>query len=336
MSVPDEYADYFEKKVAQGIKMGIVRDFPFDYDILMENVLDPSHVPFSHHGVFPSITRSSGVPLHMSLSRSPGPKSVVSVKYESAHRTQEKGRLTVQLELIDGSMVLYKYFDAGKEAVRTLPLILVSPVRKGMSRLLLDQVPSNGFHEQGEKPSFMQWFLQKVPVLTHLILNQMLDGDLVLLHHQGQQSQNNEKDGRSSSGYFTPASADTMVVHFRRWLNSEAGGGPFGKTRSEEGIQLSREELLDRYKSHTMKCKVCQKALAMIKGAVQVFGILARVCVLAGGILAIRAMQQGMVDKLKTAVCLAAFIVFSATAHFLQKKFIPLFYFVDYVHAEKN
>ena len=28
-----------------------VRDMPFGHDILLENVLDPSHVPFSHHGV---------------------------------------------------------------------------------------------------------------------------------------------------------------------------------------------------------------------------------------------------------------------------------------------
>lgn len=28
-----------------------MREMPYGYDILLENVLDPSHVPFSHHGV---------------------------------------------------------------------------------------------------------------------------------------------------------------------------------------------------------------------------------------------------------------------------------------------
>ena len=28
-----------------------MREMPFGQDILLENVLDPSHVPFSHHGV---------------------------------------------------------------------------------------------------------------------------------------------------------------------------------------------------------------------------------------------------------------------------------------------
>lgn len=28
-----------------------VRDLPYGYDALVENLLDPSHVPFSHHGV---------------------------------------------------------------------------------------------------------------------------------------------------------------------------------------------------------------------------------------------------------------------------------------------
>lgn len=28
-----------------------MRELPYGLDILLENVLDPSHVPFSHHGV---------------------------------------------------------------------------------------------------------------------------------------------------------------------------------------------------------------------------------------------------------------------------------------------
>lgn len=28
-----------------------MREMPYGHDILLENVLDPSHVPFSHHGV---------------------------------------------------------------------------------------------------------------------------------------------------------------------------------------------------------------------------------------------------------------------------------------------
>ena len=336
LPVPDACADHLERKIARGIKPGVVRDFPFDYEILVENLLDPSHVPFSHHGVIPFVTRSGGAPLNMTLSRSPMPKSIVSVEYKSSLSRPKTGRLTVQLEFIDASVVLFKYTDSQKEGDLALPLLFVCPVEKGVSRLLVEEMSSNAFHGQDEKLSFLQWCLQKFPVLVHLIRNQILDGDLVLLYQQGQRSQKDDKDGRPSNAYFTPASADTMVVHFRRWLNSEAGGGPFGKTRSEERRQLSREELLDRYKSHTAKCKVCQRALATIKGAVQVLGILTRACVLAGGILAIRALQRGVVDRSKTALCLAAFVVFSAFSHFLRKKIIPLFYFVDYVHAEKN
>ena len=35
-----------------------IRDFPFGYDILMENLMDPAHVPYAHKGSGrPSTTR---------------------------------------------------------------------------------------------------------------------------------------------------------------------------------------------------------------------------------------------------------------------------------------
>jgi phenylpropionate dioxygenase-like ring-hydroxylating dioxygenase large terminal subunit len=34
-----------------------IRDLPYDYDVLMENLADPSHFPFAHHKLFPSVDR---------------------------------------------------------------------------------------------------------------------------------------------------------------------------------------------------------------------------------------------------------------------------------------
>ena len=36
---------------AHRLSCRFMRDLPYSIDILAENVLDPSHVPFSHHGM---------------------------------------------------------------------------------------------------------------------------------------------------------------------------------------------------------------------------------------------------------------------------------------------
>ena len=41
------------------------RELPYSYDILVENLLDPSHVPFAHHGLQGS--RSDAIPIEMSI-----------------------------------------------------------------------------------------------------------------------------------------------------------------------------------------------------------------------------------------------------------------------------
>lgn len=36
------------------------RDLPYSYDVLVENLLDPAHLPFSHHGLSPALSRWVG------------------------------------------------------------------------------------------------------------------------------------------------------------------------------------------------------------------------------------------------------------------------------------
>lgn len=43
----------------------MARDLEYGYDTLIENVVDPAHVPFAHHGV--QAKRSQAVPLNVSV-----------------------------------------------------------------------------------------------------------------------------------------------------------------------------------------------------------------------------------------------------------------------------
>lgn len=40
-----------------------MRDLPYSYDILVENLTDPAHLPFSHHKLSPALKRESGGPM---------------------------------------------------------------------------------------------------------------------------------------------------------------------------------------------------------------------------------------------------------------------------------
>ena len=51
----------------------VTRDLEYGYDTLIENVVDPAHVPFAHHGV--QAQRSMAMPLNVSLNYA-GPEGV--------------------------------------------------------------------------------------------------------------------------------------------------------------------------------------------------------------------------------------------------------------------
>lgn len=84
-----------------------------------------------------------------------------------------------------------------------------------------------------------------------------------------------------------PTPADTLVAAYRNWLDTEAGGGPFGSladTSSQAaraaaaaagatgsaslpptGTQDSRRQLLDRYHQHTIHCASCRWGMCSLR-----------------------------------------------------------------------
>jgi phenylpropionate dioxygenase-like ring-hydroxylating dioxygenase large terminal subunit len=42
-------------------KSWFMRDLPYGIDVLVENLVDPSHLPFSHHKLFPALNRCAPV-----------------------------------------------------------------------------------------------------------------------------------------------------------------------------------------------------------------------------------------------------------------------------------
>ncbi|GFR47365.1 hypothetical protein Agub_g9071, partial [Astrephomene gubernaculifera] len=62
-----------------------VREMPMSYEVLIENLLDPAHLPFSHHGQTPALKRSAGKAMPMRPRKTPtAPSNAVPAAAASA------------------------------------------------------------------------------------------------------------------------------------------------------------------------------------------------------------------------------------------------------------
>ena len=173
-------------------------------------------------------------------------------------------------------------------------------------------------------------------MMIHMLRNDILDGDSVFLHIQERYQRKERKSGWTADIFFSPTSADYMVLRFRNWLRKEGGGGPFGPSDVRETSPMSRRELLDRYESCTLKTKDAKKALAFVNRSIAAFKIMSNAFLLMGGATVVYSFQKGIGLMWQTVVCLSAFALCLFLQRFLRNKILPLFHFIDYVHAEKK
>lgn len=140
-----------------------MRDLPYGHTILLENLLDPSHLPFSHHGLGPALRRDNGKPIPMqpvgdpAISRdgalttagtpssssspqelyNPGHAPTLIMNTASVFRPKDDTGLACELSFRPPCYVRYKY-DMGS-AYTTTELLAV-PTTPGFSRVFV----SNG------------------------------------------------------------------------------------------------------------------------------------------------------------------------------------------------
>ena len=106
-----------------------------------------------------------------------------------------------------------------------------------------------------------KWYL-------HLTNNTVLEDDMIFLHMQERTiAQKLGEEGTSLKNYakitHLPTKSDTMVRSFHEWLGKYGNGGPWGKVPPYPA-EMSRDEMLERYFSHTQHCKSCQGAFKNI------------------------------------------------------------------------
>lgn len=285
----------------------MVRDLAYDWQTLIENVADPSHVPFAHHGV--QGNRNQAQPLPMEIIES------------TQHRmeVQSGGRLQSRITFTPPCHLEYSIHLGNDRQVGLITYCL--PVSPGKSRIVA-QFSRNFAH--GLHRWIPRWW-------NHIaVRNAVLDGDMVLLHHQERALQQHPAQTWKTA-YKLPTSADRLVVEFRKWIDRYCGGEvPWGKLDSSASmVTLNRGEILDRYHQHTLLCSSCRQALNKVH-QVQI-GLLAYFPI-AITIAAI------MPDPLRLSIglpfgltALMGLGLYAGLKYWLE----PKFYFVDYIHSKR-
>lgn len=284
-----------------------LRDLEYDWQTLVENVVDPSHVPFAHHGV--QGKRSQATPLRIQIVES------------TAERIEAKsaGYFNTQIVFEPPCRVEYAIVlgDSGKQVGLVTYCV---PTVPGKCRIVA-QFPRNfalALHRV-----IPRWWSH---VKTR---NAVLDGDMVLLHQQEQGLRQQLPAQDWKTAYKLPTSADRFVIEFRQWCDRYLEEPLFWKAPTLT-LAPDRRQLLDRYHQHTQHCQSCRSALKTIRRLqwsllVYFVASLTLVAVLPDSLRLLPGLPLTFLGLLGLGGA-------AGLRFFLE----PQFRFVDYIHAERT
>ena len=247
------------------------RDLPYGWDMLLENIVDPAHIPFAHHGM--QGTRSDSVPIKMSVPEDIDERGFSLDFEDRTMKMDRKGKLDFNAPY----MVDYNgEFDT--DPVKPFKLsVLCIPTKPGWSRTIIFSGRGKMDGEEGgekkkkKKKSLVAVVFKLLPVwVTHLLSNRFLDSDLAFLHYQG--LERTRRGPEAERDYFIPAQSDRCVDALRKWVKKYAhvpGKSEGDKAETEVGAiagsSQMRTELFDHYGQHTSHCVHCLQALEGFK-----------------------------------------------------------------------
>ncbi|NJO41713.1 MAG: Rieske 2Fe-2S domain-containing protein [Cyanobacteria bacterium CRU_2_1] len=237
-----------EESPHEWVCLNTFRDLPYDALTLIENVLDASHVPFTHHRSVGNRANASPVELEVLESGRQGFKGTWA-------EGPRKGTLGRQNTTFIAPSLMWHDLTS-KQFGRTLTVVYATPIRKGECRLFA-RFP---FKFSSKLPGL---FIKLTPRwYSHIGQNAVLEDDQVFLHYQERYLEAKGGSPNFAKAFYLPTTADRFVTTLRQWVN-QFNAEPFpGRSLPPA---LSKEGLLNRYHSHTTKCASCRNALATIQ-----------------------------------------------------------------------
>jgi phenylpropionate dioxygenase-like ring-hydroxylating dioxygenase large terminal subunit len=236
-----------EESPDEWVCLNMFRDLPYDALTLLENVLDASHIPFTHHNTVGN--RSNAAPVELEI--------VESSKY-GYQGTWAEGPRRGTLGRQDTTFIapnLMWHDLTSKQFGRTITAVYATPIRKGECRLIA-RFP---FKFSSKLPGL---FIKLTPRwYSHIGQNSVLEDDQIFLHFQERYLETSGGSDNFTKAFYLPTKADRFVCEFRQWVN-KYDADPFPGQKFSPPLPI--EELIDRYHSHTEKCASCRTALARI------------------------------------------------------------------------
>ncbi len=226
----------------------IQRDLPMDALTLLENVLDVSHVPFTHHRTVGR--RENASPVEAELT-SFGPEGFTAFWQAGPRR----GALGSQTTTYAAPCLMWHDLTA-KGFARFLTVVYATPTRRGECRLFA-RFP---FRFNSPIPRLLLGLRPRW--LQHIANHTILEDDQVFLHGQERALAQRGGSGAFTKACFLPTGADVYVKALHDWVN-RYGGEPFPGQALPH--QLDRRALMDRYAAHTSHCQACSGALHRIQ-----------------------------------------------------------------------
>lgn len=330
-ALPDHFAPGSPDETHSSYAFGdwYARDLPVGYDMILENLLDPSHLPFSHHGYIGRREMEKGTTMTLA--------EPLSINGYSARMQHQSG---VENTVHFVAPCLVKYEKAMRASatlttgeIRYIPsltvLLYAVPTRQGYCRVLVGLVKD--LSQAKPVPFKLMPFLeQQFPWLGHIAFAGMvLDGDTYMIHLSERLLKGGDRGGQWRQMYYMPSSVDVPVITLRRWLEEYGREMPGACMPALKDIpcQLDKRVVLDRYEQHTKNCQVCMKALAGIDLLLALSKALSLVTSSAAVALVVGQGLNWAVGALGS-VCLLVL-----WAHHQLRRLRQMFLFVDYDHG---
>ncbi|KAM1756213.1 hypothetical protein ACFX11_005607 [Malus domestica] len=304
------------------------REIPYGYEVLIENLMDPAHVPYAHYGIMQmrqpkeKADREGGRPLDLRVEKLDINGFIAKQEWGWSKFLPPcvfYGSPLDPLEQGNGAASSAETKKVSSAQRRSLLIFICIPVSPGNSRLI-STFPRN----------FGIWIDKIVPRwMFHIGQNLVLDSDIYLLHVEERKIME-AGPAQWQKACFVPTKSDALVFGFRKWLNKYAGGQVDWRGKFSGALPPTppREQLLDRYWSHVVNCSSCSagyKGLKVLEVVLQ-FAAFALVGIVAA------TKQAAISVAARTTLVAAAILSFAASkwlAYFIYKQF----HFHDYNHA---
>ena len=231
--------------------VAFTRYVPYGYEVLMENLADSEHFNYSHHGVSGSYNRAYGAQLDFHA-RQTRPETIIA-------SSSMKGAPSSGVRDYSGFMApASMYYDVQVPGqMNFFGWFLVTPVTRTKSLIVAC------FYNHLRTTAPLRHFFSRLrPTwFDHFERNNFLDGDNVFLRAV-QRKLGDPSTWRDK--YLPVGGIDGYVYAMRKWMDVNRDAMPWKSDLSSENTlfdDLSREQLNERYYSHTIHCEACSGAL---------------------------------------------------------------------------